>query len=205
MATLNPHESDPVRGEIWALGYLAGWQDTEHDHVLPLAPELLDIYGEGDLAGRNDRKALPTVSPAPDAPPADPGEPDAGSELAGEAAEHLIVHAISEGAHLLFGVAAGLVSVVLTVVTIPGDVKLKPIGPDFQGPADQSGDQYLAMCPRKDHPLLVEGATSDGYWVGVPRTKFSEADAERKTHGHPECFVARCSTADGTCGPVTAI
>jgi hypothetical protein len=208
MATSNPHESDPAKGEIWELGYLAGWQDPEHDHILPFAPELLDVYQAGDLAGRDDRRALPAVANPPQAQPsADPGQVDDGSgaELAGEAVEHLIVHAIGEGAHFLFGVAGGLVSLVLTVVTIPGDVQLKPLEPDFQGPADQPGDTYIAACPRNDHPMVIDGVTNDGYWIGQGQVTFAEADAERKSHGHAECFVARCSMADQTCGPVAAV
>ncbi len=208
MATINPHQSDPATGEVWELGYLAGWQDPEQDHMLPLALEFLEIYQAGDLAGRNDRRALPPVASPPSVqPPADSGPADDGSvaELAGEAVEHLIVHAIGEAAHFLFGVAGGLVSLVLTVVTIPGDVKLKPIEPDFQGLADQPGDTYLAACPRSDHPMVIDGATNGSYWVGHGHTTLAEADVERKSHGHAECFVARCSTADQTCGPVTAM
>ena len=206
MATTNPHELDPTKGEIWELGYLAGWQDPEQDHVLPLSPELLDIYQSGDSAGRDDRRMLPRANSASLAQPAPAQEGDGQvAELAGEVAEHVIVHAIGEAAHFLFGAAGGLVSLVLTVVTIPGDVRLKPIEPDFQGQADQEGDTYIAACPRNDHPMVINGATNDGYWVGQGHATFDEADAERKSHGHAECFVARCSAADQTCGPVTAM
>jgi hypothetical protein len=97
------------------------------------------------------------------------------------------------------------VSLVLGVVTIPGDVRIKPLEPDFEEPADQSGDTYLAVCPRNDHPMVVDGTTSDGSWVGKAQSGFADADADRKAHGHAECFVARCSTADKTCGPVSAM
>ena len=208
MATTNPHLSDPTKGEAWELGYLAGWQDPEQDHVLPLAPDLLNVYQAGDVAGRNDRRALPpAVNQRSAQPPADSGQPGDGSggELAGEAVEHLIVHAIGEAAHFLFHVSGGLVSLVLTVVTIPGDTQLKPIEPDFQGPADQPGDTYIAACPRSDHPMVMNGVTKDGYWFGEGHANFAEAEGERKSHGHAECFVTRCSPADQTCGPVTAM
>ena len=94
---------------------------------------------------------------------------------------------------------------VLTVVTIPGDVQLRPLEPDFQGPADQPGDTYIALCPRQDHPMVIAGVTNDGYWAGQSQATFAEAEAERQSHSHAECFVARCSTADQTCGPVTAM
>lgn len=205
MTTLNPHSSDPPRRDIWQLGYLAGWQDPEQNHFMPFSPDLLDVYQAGEQAGRNDRRMLPTASPPiAGAASGGPGDGQAG-EIAGEIAEHVIVHAIGEGAEFLFDVAGGLVSLVLTVVTIPGDVRIKPMEPDFQGPADQAGDTFLAVCPRKDHAMLINGATSDGFWTGNAQSAFSDADGERKAHGHAQCFVARCSTTDGTCGPVSAM
>jgi hypothetical protein len=208
MTTPNPHTSDPAQRDTWQLGYLAGWQEPEQDHFLPVAPILLDVYKAGELAGRDDRRTLPSASSAPAAPsgpgPGDHGEGQ-GGEIAGEVAEHVIVHAIGAGAEFLFKAAGGLVALVLTVVTIPGDVRIKPLEPEFEGPADQSGDTYVAVCPRNDHPMVIDGTTRDGFWTGKAQSGFVDADAERKAHGHPECFVARCSTADNTCGPVSAM
>jgi hypothetical protein len=207
MTTSNPHTDNPAQRDTWQMGYLAGWQEPERSHLMPLSPELLDIYQEGDKAGSDDRRQLPSLSAAP-AAPADPASDEPGgqaAEVAGEVSEHVIVHAIGEGAEFMFEAAGGLVALVLTVVTIPGDVRIGPLDPAFQGAADQPGDTFVAICPRKDHAMLVAGETSDGYWTGVAKPSFSDADAERKAHNHSECFVARCSAADGTFGPVSAM
>jgi len=52
------------------------------------------------------------------------------------------------------GAAGGLVALVLTVVTIPGDVML-PLPADFSGPSDQEDATYFGVCPRTASAELI--------------------------------------------------
>ncbi len=110
------------------------------------------------------------------------------------------MHAIAERA---YGAIGGLASLVITVLQIPGDAQLRPLESDWSGPADQEGDLYFALCTQMDHPMLVDGATSDGGWVGPPRSSFAAALTDAGAHHH-RAVVARCSMSESTCGIVTA-
>jgi hypothetical protein len=201
MAAQNPYESDPDRGGAWEQGYEAGFAEPEVDHSPPVAPELVDVFAEGELAGRDDRRMSP-----PDPPPADPPEttepePEGGSEAEEEAGHLLLEVGVHADAHLIGGAVGGLVGLVLLVLQIPGDVQLRPLEPQWEAPADRDGDVYLAVCP-VSHPLVMEQVTPDGYWTGPGRQTFEEAEQDVAGHEHAEAFVALCSTPEGVCGPV---
>jgi hypothetical protein len=197
MATQNPFSGDPVKGEVWEQGLLAGFAEPETDHVLPLSPELLEVYTMGEQAGRDERRRLPPDEGGV----GESGETDP-SHLA-EVAEELGIHALG---HIvlekLFKAAGGMIAVVITALQIPGDVELHPLEPDFTGPIDQPNEHFIALCPRDDHPLVQEGVTTDGYWAGPGREFYSEAVTDMKAHGHAEAVVARCDLNEGTCGAV---
>jgi hypothetical protein len=93
---------------------------------------------------------------------------------------------------------------VFEVVQMPGhDFRFTALEPDWEGPVDQDGESYVAVCGRTDHAMQPDGVvTDDGYWVGLERQSFRESAADRLGHQHPEAVVVRCSTADSTCGPV---
>lgn len=187
MATENPYADDNAKGEVWELGYLAGFTEPERNHFRPYSPELLSIYSEGVEAGKADRNQ----------PIAEDGE-----SWAGELAEHAIIHALGVGLEKIGVAAGGLISLVLTVVFIPADVQLRPLDPEWKGQATEGDAQYVTVCARSDHPMVVEGTTREGYWVGPSRGTFEEAIADFRAHGHSEALIARCSPSEGTCGPV---
>lgn len=195
MSTVNPFASDAVKGEVFEQGYFAGFGNPDTSDFLPLAPDPLTIYQSGIAAGREDR--------------AKPPEGDTGTnwvELGEIAVEHGLVHGIGLVIESLFEKAAGgLISLVLTVVTIPGDVMIKPLEPSYEGPSEKEGDSFLAMCARSDHPMVQTGVTSDGYWIGPVRTQWIDAAQDMAAHAHSESFVARCSLPDARCGPVWAV
>lgn len=200
MATRNPFADDDNKGDVWEQGYLAGFAEPETDHFRPFSEELAEAYRQGEQSGRDDRRRQPP----------DSGEPSEESEghswvkdVAEEGVEHGLLHAIGMGCEKIFGEIGGLVPVIITVLTIPGDVQLHPLEPEWSGPSDeQEGNTFVAVCPRTDHPMVVEGVMSDGYWAGPGHTDFGDAEADVQKHGHAEAFVARCSLPDGTCGPV---
>jgi hypothetical protein len=195
MSTQNPFVDNPDVAEIWELGYVAGFAEPEIDHFLPISEELLESYQLGEQAGRDDRRRLPPQSQ-------EEGGQE-GESVWGELLEIGIIHALGEGLQHLGVKAGGLISLVLEVIQIPGDVSLTTLEPEWEGPVDQEGDTYVALCGRTDHTMLFEETiTSDGYWIGPQRTTFSDAVADRNNHEHPESIIVRCSTTDGTCGPV---
>jgi hypothetical protein len=197
MAVQNPFTADPVKGEVWEQGFVAGFSEPETDHVLPLAPELLEIYQTGEQVGRDERRRLPPEEGGVGHP-----EGNEASHLA-EVAEELGIHTLGHFfLEMVFKGAGGLIGIVATALQIPGDVQLRPLEPDFTGPIDQPNEHFMALCPRADHSLVLEGVTTDGYWAGPGRDFFSEAVADMKGHGHPEALVARCDLDDGTCGAV---
>ncbi len=194
MATQNPFENNPDFAEVWELGYIAGFAEPETDHFLPFAEDLMDSYQLGEQTGRDDRRLQP---PAPEA---DEGHHDEWGEALFEFA---FVHALGEGLVHLGIKAGGLIMLVFDVVQIPGDVSFRALEPDWEGPVDQEGDNYVAICGRTDHAMqLVGTVTDDGYWVGSQRQTFKESAADRGIHQHPESIVVRCSVSEGTCGPV---
>ena len=191
MPTKNPFANDDVLGDVWEQGYLAGFADPEVDHFRPFSPELLDVYHQGEQGGRDDRRR----------PPSEDGHSWV-EVLVEQGVEHGLLHAIGMACEKIVGQIGGLVSLIITVVTIPGDVQLRPIDPDWSGADGEEGDTYVAVCPRTDHQMVMQGVTSDGYWTGFGRAVFGDAASDMKAHGHPESFVARCSLSDESCGPV---
>jgi hypothetical protein len=73
MAVVNPFADDPERAGPWEKGYLDGYSGPDSNHVLPLEGELLDIYSEGETAGREGRAQ--ESSGEPPAPVEAGGEP----------------------------------------------------------------------------------------------------------------------------------
>jgi hypothetical protein len=202
MAAQNPFADDDSKGELWERGYLAGFNEPDVDHVPgPFSQELLDVHKLGETAGRQDRAA---------APPNSDGATWVGPDFDfGELPEHILIHGFGVALEKIGVAAGGLIALVLTVVTIPGDVQLRPLEPDEAplplDPTPVEGNSYVAVCPRTDHPMVLQGVTSDGYWAAGARDTFVGAVADMKAHGHAEAFVARCSVSDKTCGPVWPI
>ncbi|MCL4476562.1 MAG: hypothetical protein M1508_10105, partial [Nitrospirae bacterium] len=125
------------------------------------------------------------------------------AEFCEAALEFISLHALGEGLVHLGLKAGGLIMLVFDVVQIPGDVSFRALEPDWEGPVDQNGESYVAVCGRTDHAMQPDGVvTDDGYWVGPERQSFRDAAADRSRHHHTEAIVVRCSTADSTCGPV---
>lgn len=198
-ASRNPYRNDNAKGEAWELGYLAGYAEPETDHLMPYSEQLLEVYQEGEQAGRDARRQLP---------------PDEGllegwevPEALVEVAEHVGIHALGHVVmEKLFHAAGGLAAVVISVVGVPGHEPLAPLEPDWAGAINQPGDKFFAACPRTDHPMVMEGVRESGYWSGQKRDFYSEAvddmSAHLRLHSHPETIVVRYSGSDGKCGPV---
>jgi len=72
MTTVNPFADDPERAGPWEQGYLAGYAEPNSEHFPPLEGELLDIFVQGEAAGRDDRLQEPAGEPA--VPTEDTGE-----------------------------------------------------------------------------------------------------------------------------------
>ena len=180
MSTHNPFSGDAIKGEAFDQGYLAGFANPDRDAFQPSAPDLLQVYNDGVDAGRGDRSKPPEGS-----------EENEWAEVGAQVVEH--------------AVAGGLIPLVATVVQIPGDVMLRPLEPDWSGPADEEGNTFVAVCPRADHPMVQEGVTGDGDWAGRGHDDFAGAAADLSTHGHAEALVALCSLPNRTCGPVWAV
>jgi hypothetical protein len=194
MATENPYSADASKGKAFEQGYLAGFSHPDLDAFQPSAPDLLEIYKQGADAGREDRSKPPEGS-----------EDSQWAELGAEVVEHGVVHALGMGLDLVFEGIGGLFSLVATVVQIPGDVMLRPLEPDWSGPAEEEGNTFVAVCPRADHPMVQDGVTSDGYWAARGCDDFGTAAADLSAHGHAEAFVALCSLPSGSCGPVWSV
>jgi len=199
VAGKNPFAGSEALAKAWAEGYLAGFAEPETDHTRPFAPDVLEAYEQGVQNGRDDRRQLPPERGGIDAS----GESSLSDLI--ETALELGLHAFAEFViHDLFDAAGGLVSLVVQVVGIPTDTPIRPLEDDWEGAADQPEDTYIAVCPRDDHPPMLEGATSDGYWAGAARSTFGDALSDREAHGHAEAVVARCQVPEGTCGVVWA-
>jgi hypothetical protein len=206
----NPHASDPDEAAVFELGYIAGFQDPAGDdsNFVPLAPEFLDIYVEGAEAGRADAHSPPGgdsskawVSKSELAP-----EGDSSTD---EAIEHLTSFVIFKGLEMATRKAIfGLVDLVIMVVGIQGNVspeQLRPLDDDFAKEYDGPEEDtmfYVAACPRKDHPQVQVGVTTDGFWSSSARHDFKEALKDAMHHGHRETFIARCDTQGLTCSAV---
>lgn len=193
MALNNPFSGDEVLGDAWEQGYLAGYAEPETDHFRPFSQDVLDAYLAGEQVGRDDRRQLPPDEGGPAST-----DHDQLIKIAEDVGLHVLGHAFF---HMLFKAAGGLISLVITVLQIPGDKMLRPLDDDWTGPVDNPEDTFVAVCPRNDHGPM-EGATSEGYWTGPGRQFFSEALSDMQQHGHAESGVARCSTPNGECGLV---
>ena len=55
----NPFLGDPDRAPAYEQGYEAGYAEPEVDHFTPLEAELLDIFSQGEIDGRNERRSEP--------------------------------------------------------------------------------------------------------------------------------------------------
>ncbi len=212
MAIQNPFSDNAVLGEAWEEGYLAGFAEPEVDHLRPFAPDILDAYRQGEQSGRDERRQLP-----PDAGgvPGEGGESllDVLKEVAKEVGLHAVGHFVFE---FIFDKVpkdpklpvvptrpiGGLIFLVLSVIEIQTDSPIGPLEDDWEGPADQPGDTFVAVCPRDDHALALQGATNEGYWAGQGQQFFGDALSDVLAHGHAEALVARCSVPDGECGAV---
>jgi hypothetical protein len=163
MAEKNPFADDVVKGEIWERGYLAGFNDPKVDHSPgPLARELLDVYRQGEQDGRDDRRDEPGGSSG-----AVWVEPDFDF---GELPEHIALHALGVALEKIGVSAGGLIALVITALSIPGDTPLHPLDPESGSLAldeeGHEGNTYIATCPHSDHPMVQQGVTPDGYWTG---------------------------------------
>jgi len=189
VATHNPFPDDS-RAEVWELGYLSGFNDPM---TLPdVIPEPADVFQSGYDGGVGDRAT-------------DPVEGHGWLESIVEFVAHeTLLHAVGAGLEKAGLEAGGVIGLVLTVVTIPGDVMLKPLEDDFQIPSDRPDDTYVPLCPRSDHGPIV-GATPEGFWIGTPGSDFAAAVSACQAHGHAAAFVAVCAPNDGACGPVWPI
>lgn len=206
----NPYSSDPDKADVFELGYLAGFQDPAGDDndFRPLSPELLDIFVEGAEAGRADAHSPPGGDASKTWVPKSEMAP-AGENSADEAIEHLSVFVVFKLLEMASRKAVfGLVDLIITVVGIQGNVspeQLRPLPDDFSH--DYSGPEpdpifYVAACPRKDHPQVQQGVTTDGTWAGSGQHDFKEALRDAMHHGHRETLIARCDTQALACGVV---
>lgn len=205
MTAVNPYVDHPDKAVAFELGYVWGFSNPgAEDNPPPYSPEFLDIYEEGVDAGRDD-----WIRP-PDGPVATTWVH--WSELEGqeehEWVEHLLIEGFAEGfAHLFHKAAIGLAGLVVTVLGIPGNTKLRPLPEDFEQPyvgPDSEDTYYAATCPRDDHPIPDIGTTPEGYWIGSAYNDFGAALREAVAHPHAEARVARCSLTEQTCGLVWA-
>jgi hypothetical protein len=93
MTTENPYGDGTDQGAAWALGYQQGYDEPEIDHTPPVAPELIDTFREGELAGRDDRRAeVPIGPPTADSVPAS----DSGYNLFESAPDGVLIPVPSE-------------------------------------------------------------------------------------------------------------
>src|SRR5215218_5154334 len=125
MAALqNPFAADPVQAEVFELGYLTGFQDPDRlDPFEPFTPELLEVYVAGFDGRRLDASRAPVSDPAAAWIPK--------AQLSEEGIEELVEHVTIEAffeltAHVFQQAAFGLAGLVISVVGIPGDVRLSP-------------------------------------------------------------------------------
>jgi hypothetical protein len=200
MTTGNPYNDDD-RAPVWAQGYQLGYDEPETDHAPPVPPDLVGVFSEGEQAGRDDRRSeIPVGPPAPQDAPDEPPDQHLG-EAAGEVVLEVAKHVLADVA---FGSVGGLISLVTLVVSIPGDVQLRPLDPEWTGKADGWGATFVAVCP-EIHMQPSDGVTPDGYWAGPVQQSFGDADNDRTAHGHEQAFVALCSLDTGVCGPVVPV
>jgi hypothetical protein len=56
MTVTNPFASDPERAAPFEQGYIAGYAEPDNEQFPPLEGEMLDIFKQGEQAGRGDRQ-----------------------------------------------------------------------------------------------------------------------------------------------------
>ena len=61
MTVINPFADEAQSGAAWERGYEEGYAEPETDHFAPFDNELLEIFSQGEQAGRDDRRAEPTT------------------------------------------------------------------------------------------------------------------------------------------------
>ena len=61
MTVVNPFAEEVRRGAAWERGYEAGYAEPGTDHFAPFDDELVEIFGQGEQAGRDHRRAEPTT------------------------------------------------------------------------------------------------------------------------------------------------
>lgn len=191
MPVVNPFAFNSPEGEAWQLGFQAGFTHPELKGGPPFQTNLLVAYQEGADTGRSARHD----GRADDEPWLDPELFLEGQELGIDVLVHLIGDAAA-------GAAGGLAAVIVKVIQTPGDVELKPLDETFSASALQDPAKYVAVCLRKDHPLVEIGTNDDGRWAGSARASFLDAFRDMTRHEHPEAGVTRCSLEEKTCGIV---
>lgn len=206
--TTNPYAAEPGKASPFELGYVAGFQDpdgTDND-LLPLSPELLDIYTEGLEAGRQDAHEPPAAEPS--AQWVTRTELKEHSESEDEMREHIATFIIFKSLELVTRkVLLGLVDLVITALSIPGNVtpEMMKAARDLKAsPSDPPDDRkiYIAACSRTDHAMLTVGVQEDGTWAGTATPQFETAVQEAVKHVHAESLVARCDFEEQTCDAV---
>ncbi|NLU83242.1 hypothetical protein [Rhodococcus sp. HNM0569] len=186
----NPFAGEPARADLWEQGFLAGFTQPGVQHERFVDPDALEAYLEGVGTGAKARLALP---------------PDVGGVGDEDTALPPTNAAFEFGLHTLgnrtfdsvFPTAGGIPGVVARLFDVGVRTWLQP--DDWEGAIDQPHEAYVVLCPRTDHGLR---ALDGGYWAAPVREFYYEVIDDAKAHPHAEAFVARCSRADGLCGPV---
>jgi hypothetical protein len=114
------------------LGYADGYADPEVDRQPPVAVELMDVFREGELAGRDDRRSEVAFGPpAPDnVGPSIPPDGEA-DQHAVETMHVLLDVGVHVGLERMFEAAGGLIALVLTALQVPADTPMRapdPVG-----------------------------------------------------------------------------
>lgn len=195
----NPFADFDPEGSVWEEGFQAGFQQPDVTSQPPLSPNLIEVYLQGQQSGRDARRN----------PPQNGGTwIEVRDVLFEQGADQAVDWTVEKILEPVLGAFAGMISVLKTVMSVPGDVQLGPLPENFNrllGQNDTEDDpRYVAICLRTDHAEVSTGVTSQGTWGGQEHTDFTDAIVDLKNHAHPEAFVARCSLRNNTCGVVWA-
>src|SRR5262249_25624311 len=126
--TKNSFADDPDKAEVFEMGYLLTLQGIDDDPFLPLSPDLLDAFRQGAKAGQSDAPLANAANAKAwvKKTTIDPSEGVVGF------IKHASIEAVFEiPAHLFKVAGLGLIGLVVSVLGIPGNVKLKPLNGDF--------------------------------------------------------------------------
>ncbi len=129
------------------------------------------------------------------------GDHNEAADVAAETTVSVVLHVIG---HAAFHAAGALLSLIIDVVQIPGDVQVKPVE---EPPADpKKTGPFLVACGDTEHSDSIEALRMDnGMWV-FPACLSSQDDAEAKgkEHGEKNCpsngskvFVMACAEIEG--------